>query len=81
MIDMDDKLEPAPDSPSEDDDYQIPESRPSILIEQGSPFDTEENFIYVVQPFTCSFNRILYPFEKNNHEPILFINDEVLVIA
>ena len=32
------------------------------------PYDNHLNFIYVVQPFTQVFARILYPYEESNYE-------------
>lgn len=46
-------------------------------------YDTDKDFIFVVQPFTNTFSRILYPSFSSNGEskPVIFINDEVLVVA
>jgi hypothetical protein len=63
------------------DKYEDP-SRDNVV------FDSDKNFIYAVQPFSCNFARILYStFGRNQNDdntpenPVIFINDEILAIA
>lgn len=80
-----------------DETFDSKETTVISVPRDGEHYDAHLNFIFVVQPFTCGFARILYPLDnedslsdtgsqklpedESRSEPVLFINDELLIVG